>query len=90
MWLQNKRVDVAMLQETKLRAEDTKIEVRGCSVIHRDRCRENMSGYARGGGFMTLVRKDWKHRVVNHGIGRWVKLESLWVEVVHNMMRVWN
>ena len=37
-----------------------------------------------------LVRKDWKHRVVNHGIDRRDNLECLWVEVVDNMMRVWN
>jgi exonuclease III len=55
--LREKEVDIVLLQETKLRGEDRFSGFSDFNVIRKDRRRENMSRYARGGGLVTLVRK---------------------------------
>ena len=57
MKLEEWEIDVACIQETKLRAEDEDLVVKGFNVVRKDRKREGMSRYARGGGLITLIRK---------------------------------
>ena len=47
-FLEDGDIDVALLQETKLRMEDTEVRVRGYEVIRKDRRREGMRRLARG------------------------------------------
>ena len=47
-WLEKMEIDVALLQETKLRMEDVELRMRGYEVIRKDRRREGMSRLSRG------------------------------------------
>ena len=60
VWLRRRKVDVAVIQESKLREEDVGVRVQGYEVIRRDRRREGTSRWSRGGGLVTLVRDRWR------------------------------
>ncbi|MEL7520225.1 MAG: endonuclease/exonuclease/phosphatase family protein, partial [Cyanobacteria bacterium J06553_1] len=62
VWLRRNDVDVAVVQETKLREEDGEVRVRGYEVVRRDRWRAGRSRFSRGGGLVTLVRRGWGFR----------------------------
>ena len=62
--LQEWDVDVACLQETKLRAEDQEVRFAGYNVVRMDRKRRGMSRYTRGGGLVTLVRKGLAYQIL--------------------------
>lgn len=49
VWLRKNDVDVAVLQETKLREEDGELRVNGYEVVRRDRWRRGWSRFSRGG-----------------------------------------
>ena len=63
-WLEKMEIDVALLQETKLRMEDVELRVRGYDVIRKDRRREGMSRLSRGGGLIILVKKGLRYQVL--------------------------
>ena len=50
VWLRKNDVDVAVVQETKLRAEDGEVRVSGYEMLRRDRWRGGRSRLSRGGG----------------------------------------
>lgn len=54
-------VDVAVIQETKLRAEDCEVRMSGYEMLRRDRWRGS-SCFSRGGGLVTVIRKGWAYR----------------------------
>ena len=56
--MKEKNVDIAIIQETKLREEDKFTGVRGYAAVRKDRNREGMSRWSRGGGVMILIRTD--------------------------------
>ena len=89
-WLLEHRVDVAMVQESKLRAEDGKISVPGYDVVRKDRVRSKLPGWARGGGLVVLVRSDWSYVELDSGLMRDCPLEVLWVDVIDGDGRVWH
>ena len=60
--LAKKKIDVAALQETKLRAEDGDIVVHDFNVIRKDRPRSLLKGHSRGGGLAFLVKKGLTYR----------------------------
>ena len=63
-FLEKEGIDVALIQETKLREEDVLVKVKGYEVVRKDRKREGMSRYVRGGGLAVLVRKGLWYRVI--------------------------
>ena len=63
VFLQQNGVDVVCLQETKLRAEDGDIHIRGFDVVRKDRSRASDSRKTRGGGLATLIRKGLPYQV---------------------------
>ena len=89
-WLRKNGVDVAMVQETKLRDEDGAVCVRGYDVVRRDRWRGGRSRYSRGGGLVTLVRRGWAYREIACGVERDSALEALCLEVVSLLGVVWK
>ena len=89
-WLCKNDVDVAMVQETKLRDEDGVVCVRGYDVVRRDRWRGGRSRYSRGGGLVTLVRRGWAYREIACGVERDSALEALCLEVVSPLGVVWK
>ena len=88
--LQKYNVDVALIQETKLRAEDGSVRVRGYDVVRRDRWRGEKDRWSRGGGLVTLVRNGWGYRKREEGVPRDGVVEALWVEVVSPGGGVWQ
>jgi ribonuclease HI len=90
MWMREKAVDVAILQETKLRGEDGEVKVAGYEVVRKDRWRGGSSRFSRGGGVATLVRKGLSFRVVDSGVPREDAVEALCVEVVGESKEVWS
>jgi ribonuclease HI len=62
--LSEKRIDVAVLQETKLRAEDGDIVVADYNMVRRDRQRCFLKGHSRGGGLAFLVKKGVAYRTL--------------------------
>jgi len=89
VWLQEKKIDVALLQESKLRAEDGAVSVRGYNVVRRDRCR-GMVGSNRGGGLVCLIRSDWSWCEVDCRVPVDSGLEALCVDVFDGSKRVWH
>jgi ribonuclease HI len=81
-WLLENKIDVCMIQESKLRAEDGALRVRGYGCVRRDRNRLLNGAMGRGGGLVTLVRDDWKTVEQPVSIPRTDPLEVLWVDVV--------
>jgi hypothetical protein len=55
-FLEEQAIDVAVLQESKLRGEDKDPIIRGYNLVRRDRPRDLLTGRGRGGGVVTLVR----------------------------------
>ena len=90
VWLAANDVDVALLQETKLRAEDGEVKVRGYEVVRKDRCRVGRSRWSRGGGLVTLVRTGWMYRRLACGLPGDDVVEALSVEVVSPGGTVWR
>ena len=90
VWLRKYDVDVAVLQESKLRAEDGEVRVRGYQVVRRDRWRAGNSRWSRGGGVVTLVRQGLHYRQVEVGVPRDGVVEALAVEVVGESGAVWR
>jgi len=87
VWLRERSIDVALLQETKLRTEDGVLKVRGFEVIRKDR---NRGANGRGGGLVCLVREDWKYREVECGVPGDGGVEVLGVDVFDDKKRVWH
>ena len=90
VWLRKYDVDVALVQETKLREEDGEVRVRGYEVVRRDRWREGRSRWSRGGGLVTLVRSGWSYRVMSSGVRPESGMEVLNVRVMDGDAGVWN
>ena len=90
VWLRKNDVDVAVVQETKLRAEDGEVRVRGYEMLRRDRWRGGRSRYSRGGGLVTLVRRGWAYREIDCGVERDGVVEALGAEVVSPLGVVWR
>ena len=90
VWLEEKKVDVALVQETKLRAEDGEVRVCGFEMIRRDRDRTGRSRFSRGGGLVTLVRRGLGYRIRKGEVPSESGIEVLWVEVVDRLGGVWN
>ena len=90
VWLQRNDVDVAVVQESKLRDEDGEVRVRGYEVLRRDRWRGGRSRFSRGGGLVTLVRRGWAFREIACGVERDSVLEAQCVEVVSPLGVVWR
>ena len=80
-WLCTNKVGVAMIQETKLRAEDGCPRVRGYEVVRRDRWRIDRNRWSRGGGLVTLVKLGWNYRNIPVRIPRDSPLEALALQV---------
>jgi len=89
VWLAEKKIDVACIQESKLRAEDGVIKVRGYDVVRKDRLRSDGSG-SRGGGLVCLVRNDWGYRVVEAEVDANCGVEMMCVDVLDRQKRVWK
>lgn len=64
VFLEEHAIDVALLQETKMRAEDTNLRVRGYDVVRKDRWRAAQNRWTRGGGLVALVRKGLAYQVL--------------------------
>ena len=90
VWLRKNDVDVALIQETKLREEDGEVRVRGYEVVRRDRWREGRSRWSRGGGLVTLVRNGWSYRVMKSGVSVDSGVEVLHVQVMDGRDGVWS
>jgi hypothetical protein len=90
VWLRKNDVDVAMIQETKLRDEDGDIRVSGYEMVRRDRWRGGRSRFSRGGGLVTLIRRGWAYREIACGVARDGVVEALAVEVVSPLGMVWR
>ena len=81
-FLEERRVDVCLIQETRLRAGARTPKFRQYASVRRDRPSSSSVGPRGGGGLLTLVRSDVPFREV--GVGGGVgpgNLESLAVEV---------
>ena len=90
VWLRKNDVDVAVVQETKLRGEDGDVCVSGYEMVRRDRWRGGRSRFSRGGGLVTLVRRGWAYRELACGVARDCVVEALSVEVVSPLGSVWR
>ena len=90
VWLKKHDVDVAVIQESKLRSEDGDVRVKGFEVVRRDRWRGGRSRFSRGGGLVTLVRRGWAYREIACGVARDSAVEALSVEVVSPLGSVWR
>ena len=90
VWLRRHEVDVAVLQETKLREEDGDVRVSGYEMVRRDRWRGGGSRFSRGGGLVTLVRRGWGYREIVSGVARDDVVEALSVEVVSPLGVKWR
>ena len=71
------KIDVAMVQETKLKASDRTPSFPGFSVVRQDRAGSSV----RGGGLLTLVRSDVPYRVLPTARSEGSALESLSIVV---------
>ena len=60
-----KRIDIMLIQETKMRAEDGTLRVFGYEVLRKDRKREGSSRYSRGGGVVILIRQGMPYKEIN-------------------------
>uniref|UniRef100_A0A1I8J844 PWWP domain-containing protein n=2 Tax=Macrostomum lignano TaxID=282301 RepID=A0A1I8J844_9PLAT len=80
--LDEEDVDVALIQETKLRTEDPDPCIPGYALQRSDRRREIGCWKARGGGLAIIVKEEWSFKKLKipseQGEGR---LESMAVEV---------
>ena len=90
VWLRKHDVDVAMIQESKLREEDGEVRVRGYEMVRCDRWRGGRSRWSRGGGLVTLVRNGWKYRVLSSGVPADGAIEALCVQVMDGNGGVWK
>ena len=57
-FLREHRVDICLLQESKLLAKDRTPSFEGYTVVRQDRPSAGAEGAARGGGLLTLIRRD--------------------------------
>ena len=92
-FLEEKGIDVACLQETKLRAEDGDIQVRGFDVVRKDRCRASDSRRGRGGGLVTLIRKGLPYQVLpptQPTDGHLSSVEIKCTQILLNHRQTWN
>ncbi len=55
--LKELKVDLVVIQETKMRAEDTTPSFHGYNMIPKDKRTEDMAKSARGGALLILVRE---------------------------------
>ena len=76
-YLDVNKIDVAVVQETKLRSSDRTPSFPGFSVVRQDRAGSS----ARGGGLLTLVRHDVPYRVLPTNRSEDSALESLSISV---------
>ena len=90
VWLREHRVDVAVLQETKLREEDGTVRVRGYEMVRRDRWRGRGNIWTRGGGLAVLVREGWRYRELPSGIAADGVMEAQCVEVTSRDGEAWR
>ena len=90
VWLQEHRVDVAVLQETKLRAEDGEVRVRGYEMVRRDRRRSRGNVWTRGGGLAVLVREGWSYRELQIDTQESGVIEVQCVEVCDRERQAWR
>ena len=89
VWLMKNRIDVACLQETKLRAEYGSVRVRGYDVVRKDRLRSGVNE-GRGGGLVCLIRSDWSYKEFDCGVDPLSGLEVLGVDVFDSDKNVWH
>ena len=87
-WLIRMNADVVLIQESKLRSEDS-VKVRGFNVVRRDRSRA-LLGQSRGGGLVCLVRNDWQYLVRDCDVARDDALEVMWIDVIDASKNVWH
>ena len=59
------RVDVCLLQESKLRSDRSTPRFKGYTVVRRDRSTSGPSGIPRGGGLLTIIKEDVAFREVD-------------------------
>ena len=65
VWLKERRIEIMMIQEMKMRAEDGTLRVFGYEVLRKDRKREGSSRYSRGGGVVILIRQGMPYKEIN-------------------------
>jgi hypothetical protein len=66
-FLKKHKVDVAAIQETKMRAEDAEVSIPGYTIVRKDRSRIGRARLSRGGGLATIIRNGLAHEIMRYG-----------------------
>jgi ribonuclease HI len=77
---------VALLQESKLRSEDSDPVIKGYNLVRKDRARELLTGRGRGGGVVTLIKKGIPFQMVP--VREVQPAECLAIEVIYGARRL--
>lgn len=83
------KIDVALIQESKLREEDN-CYIEGYNMVRKDRRREGGRRWARGGGVVTLIREGLHFQEVGTQIPLDGGIEAQRVQIWTDKAAPWN
>lgn len=94
-FLEMESIDIAVIQESKLRSEDRFNGLANFNMIRADRNREGMGRNARGGGLVTLVKKGiaYQTRPINeykHKDDNTTEMLAIQIRLHNDMLNLLN